>query len=57
MLRKFLQSRQGHVLVQAIITLLIGGITAYYVVHTDILPGLRDKWEAQNSSIQNDWTR
>lgn len=56
-IKRFLKEKRGHILIQVIIAMIIGGLVAYKIVNNDILPGLKTKWETQNSTIQNDWLR
>lgn len=48
-------NKRGHALVEAIIALAIVGAITYLIINTDIIPGLKDKWELQNNAIQNKW--
>lgn len=48
-------NKRGHALVEAIIALAVVGAVTYLIVNTDIVPGLRSKWELQNNAIQNKW--
>lgn len=51
----FYQDRQGHILVEAIIALIVVGAVTFSIVNNDIMPGLRLKWESMNETIQNNW--
>ena len=54
-LKRWLASDNGHILLESIIAILaVGGIT-YIIVNTDLLPGLKVKWDAINNALQNKW--
>jgi hypothetical protein len=46
---------RGYILLEALIALVTVGLVTFYIVNHDLLPGLRAKWDIQNSIIQNNW--
>ncbi len=55
LIRSFIKQRQGHILLQVIIAFVTVGSVTYVIVNNDILPGLKDKWDIQSQTIQNNW--
>lgn len=53
----YLKKNRGYILVEVLIALITVGAVTYMVINSDIIPGLRAKWEIQNNIIQNNWLR
>lgn len=53
----FLKENKGYILIEVLIALVTVGAVTYLVVNTDIIPGLKLKWDLQNNAIQNNWIR
>lgn len=51
----FLKENRGYLLVEALIAMIMVGAVTYLVVNTDIVPGLKAKWDLQNNAIQHNW--
>lgn len=55
--RRFWRPKEGQVLIETVVALIFMGSVTYAIVNTDIIPGLRLKWEALSSSMQGKWIR
>jgi hypothetical protein len=53
----YLKESRGYLLIEILIALITVGAVTYLVVNTDIIPGLKAKWDMQNNAIQNNWIR
>ncbi|MCR4442778.1 MAG: hypothetical protein QHH10_10945 [Peptococcaceae bacterium] len=51
----FLKGEKGYLMLEAVIAILMIGAVTFFVVNSDLLPGLRAKWEMQSDIIQNNW--
>jgi len=55
MAASFLKRAKGYLMLEAVIAILMIGAVTFFVVHSDLFPGLRAKWQLQNDIIQNNW--
>lgn len=53
----YVKENRGYLLIEILIALMTVGAITYLVVNTDIIPGLKAKWDIQNNAIQNNWIR
>lgn len=56
-MKEFFNSQHGYVLLESIIAIIAIGSVSYYIVNSDLLPGLKTKWDAINSALQGKWIR